>query len=135
MNLIHFVKCMFVPKKGGTLEIFIYYWLTSGQYSHFNVSIHAISELKYTKHVTLHYGKVGGGMAKVLQLQQASCVCGVESTTSRRPVCGVESTRSRRSVLLVLQESHVYQELMSAVKRHKGASNCHTLVSSILCRI
>jgi len=30
-----------------------------------------------------------------------SCVCDVESTTSRRPVCGVESTTSRRPVCVV----------------------------------
>ena len=88
---------MFVPKKGGTLEILIYYWLTSGQYSYFIVSIHVISELKYKKHVSLH---VGGGMAKVLQLQQASCVWGGEYHQQASYVCGVESTTSRRPMFV-----------------------------------
>ena len=58
--------------------------------------------------------------------EQASCVCGMESTTSRRPVSEVESTTSRRPVCEV--ESTTSRRLMCGVEsttlqKHLGYFN------------
>ena len=60
---------MFVPKRGGTLAVnwmnsenIHILWVTSGQHSCIDTSIHALLELEYTKAVTLHCAKVRGGI-------------------------------------------------------------------------
>ena len=63
-------------------------WVTSGQYSCIDTSIHALLELEYTKAVTRHRVKVGGGIdqgpttqATYLRSNQPSRFCSVYLTT------------------------------------------------------
>ena len=71
-NEIHFV---YMPKGGGTLDIFMYYWMNFGNihvYGLTSGSIHVFMpywNVEYTKMLLYTVVKVGGGIwAKVLQL-------------------------------------------------------------------
>ena len=79
-NEIHFIIAYLRQRGSRTQAIFMYYWmnsqifmhngLTFGQFISFTqVFIIPYGNLEYTNAVTVHCGKVGCGMAKVLQVR------------------------------------------------------------------